>query len=468
MFTVGTNQIRPGPMYFFKVGPCTVGRLMLPPRLWFWWSIAHIYALNALIELPDTEDRYPSRTAGFGPSPPSEGSEAYLIPIEFLDAAEDTKGCSPIPRTSPTTQHFWDLIDEANTEGVPWIALVERGRCSFTDKVRAMQASGAIGVVVGDNVPGGALSKMMGSGNTSDIRIPSAFVMNWEYKDLKLEAMRRISWLLRSKALTTKTNPTQRSKNQSRTFSDRRYSRTIPLLHIILFQDQFVDLPVGDVILLLLVAPMLVLFLLYMIYRIRTGEDFEGFLANGPRISVQRDRPATRAMVESIPKKIYSVDEDQQFITDQDTCAICLDMFEDGDELRHLPCHHEFHSECIDPWLLLRKRTCPLCKADACPGHSAPHPSVTSPLISIPERRRLPHITPNYDYGDDMLVLTTVAYSPTPDQSESSTTRSTFSAHQIPIIGRFFRRAPDLSDIELARSGSPRSLRSTTDARIHI
>ncbi|KAI7820536.1 hypothetical protein BC939DRAFT_230813 [Gamsiella multidivaricata] len=30
-----------------------------------------------------------------------------------------------------------------------------------------------------------------------------------------------------------------------------------------------------------------------------------------------------------------------------DTCAICLDEFSEGDEIRTLPCHHEFHCECI-------------------------------------------------------------------------------------------------------------------------
>lgn len=42
-------------------------------------------------------------------------------------------------------------------------------------------------------------------------------------------------------------------------------------------------------------------------------------------------------------------------------CCICLCPYEDGVELRELPCNHHFHCSCIDKWLHINA-TCPLCK----------------------------------------------------------------------------------------------------------
>ncbi|MCO5611905.1 hypothetical protein L7F22_066164 [Adiantum nelumboides] len=42
-------------------------------------------------------------------------------------------------------------------------------------------------------------------------------------------------------------------------------------------------------------------------------------------------------------------------------CCICLSAYEDGVELRELPCGHHFHCACIDKWLRINA-TCPLCK----------------------------------------------------------------------------------------------------------
>jgi hypothetical protein len=41
-------------------------------------------------------------------------------------------------------------------------------------------------------------------------------------------------------------------------------------------------------------------------------------------------------------------------------CSICTDDFEQGQDIRVLPCSHKFHPECVDPWLLNVSGTCPL------------------------------------------------------------------------------------------------------------
>ncbi|XP_062074222.1 E3 ubiquitin-protein ligase At1g12760-like isoform X2 [Humulus lupulus] len=42
-------------------------------------------------------------------------------------------------------------------------------------------------------------------------------------------------------------------------------------------------------------------------------------------------------------------------------CCICLSSYDDGVELRQLPCGHHFHCSCVDKWLFINA-TCPLCK----------------------------------------------------------------------------------------------------------
>jgi hypothetical protein len=48
----------------------------------------------------------------------------------------------------------------------------------------------------------------------------------------------------------------------------------------------------------------------------------------------------------------------------RETCPICIVDFEEGDDLRLLPCEgkHRFHQECVDPWLLELSSSCPICR----------------------------------------------------------------------------------------------------------
>ncbi|XP_022932117.1 E3 ubiquitin-protein ligase RNF12-B-like isoform X1 [Cucurbita moschata] len=76
--------------------------------------------------------------------------------------------------------------------------------------------------------------------------------------------------------------------------------------------------------------------------------------------------PAPESVVDSFPlknheKKTNGGDEIEQ-------CYICLADYEDGDKIRVLPCHHEYHMSCVDKWLKEIHGVCPLCRGDVRAG----------------------------------------------------------------------------------------------------
>lgn len=68
--------------------------------------------------------------------------------------------------------------------------------------------------------------------------------------------------------------------------------------------------------------------------------------------------------LESDPMYSQNLPTAEQVPLSVEGCSICLVDFEDGDELRKLPCGHRFHRACIDRWLLKSSTTCPIDKSD--------------------------------------------------------------------------------------------------------
>ncbi|PAN08736.1 hypothetical protein PAHAL_1G433500 [Panicum hallii] len=79
-------------------------------------------------------------------------------------------------------------------------------------------------------------------------------------------------------------------------------------------------------------------------------------------VSVQ----APESVVNSLPCKSYRKLVTPQCSDDMEQCHICLTEYEDGEQIRTLPCKHEFHLQCVDKWLKEIHRVCPLCRGDVC------------------------------------------------------------------------------------------------------
>ncbi|KAJ2781815.1 hypothetical protein GGI15_003114 [Coemansia interrupta] len=225
---------------------------------------------------------------------------------------DNIDGCSPLAKH----------VDASES----WIILIERGGCGFVEKVRNMQASGAAAVLVGDpwyDLP----ITMYASGDTSDVHIPSSFVARSQYNGLR-QAARDAG----SKGLNIK-----------------------------LVRNEYYELPFLDVLFITILSPMLMMGFIYVLYRLRLRQH---------RL---RDLAPTD-FVNSLPVKTFYHSKYRE--GEPAECAICLDDFDDEDELRVLPCRHQYHVKCIDRWLTTRKKFCPICKQNVCPV------SESSPLLS--------------------------------------------------------------------------------------
>lgn len=97
------------------------------------------------------------------------------------------------------------------------------------------------------------------------------------------------------------------------------------------------------------------------------GQEMRGMGQNvaayqpGPYLTPAQ-REAVEALIQELPKfRLKAVP------TDCSECPICLEEFHVSDEVRGLPCAHNFHVECIDEWLRLNVK-CPRCRCSVFPN----------------------------------------------------------------------------------------------------
>jgi len=274
-----------------------------------------------------------------------------------LSVHYETNGCSgPFVRNWPQDK--------------PWIALIKRGDCTFSQKIQSAESLNASGVLIYDHESGSTgLQSMKVSPGLS---IPSVFTYNWKGKEIDRLIKEHGSIVLYVKKGSHCTSAfRQINRNNTMTPSQVLYctpedaweqfqtllSKHNPFWNLTSAYDTYgvserrssvLFVSVSFIVLMVISITWLVL---YYVQRFR-------YIHAKDRLERRLCSQAKRALA-IIPIITISKDNDE----DDDHCPVCLDVYKVGEIMRILPCNHRFHKACIDQWLM-DKRTCPMCKMD--------------------------------------------------------------------------------------------------------
>ncbi|CAB3384764.1 Hypothetical predicted protein [Cloeon dipterum] len=207
----------------------------------------------------------------------------------------------------------------------PWIALIRRGQCSYDQKVDNAFKSNASAVLIFNDRESPVLQKMRVSTHRD---ISAVFTYLWKGESLA-----------------------QRVDNGTRvmlsigvgSFCSRPYS-SINRTSVLFVSISFIVLMIIS----------LTWLVFYYVQRFR-------YIHAKDRLARRLCSAAKKALSKIPTKNIHS--EDKEIEGEGECCAICIEPYKVSDVIRILPCRHEFHKPCIDPWLL-EHRTCPMCKMD--------------------------------------------------------------------------------------------------------
>lgn len=217
--------------------------------------------------------------------------------------------------TEPETACSLDSLD--NVESLAGnIALIKRGDCDFIDKIKVAEAAQAKAAVIYNN-KGDDLYRMYSS-DDYEVTIPSVFVAESTGGHLK--------------GSTIALNSTGEY-----TFGGDHGVHSYFLFAMILFG---LSVTLGCTLAVTVVG--------YIFMRIRKA----------------RQRSECRNYVAKLKTRKFNCTPDNS----DEQCVICLENFEQDQVLKILPCKHEYHRDCIDPWLLKKSSLCPVCKQNIVKG----------------------------------------------------------------------------------------------------
>ncbi|XP_031224473.1 E3 ubiquitin-protein ligase RNF128 isoform X1 [Mastomys coucha] len=230
-------------------------------------------------------------------------------------------GVVGIPKSS--NYKACDYNTEFTNTDKPWIALIERGNCTFSEKIQTASRSHADAVVIYNSPETGNQTIQMANFGAGDI----VAIMIGNLKGTKiLQSIQKGIQVTMVIEVGKKHGPW--------------------VNHYSIF---FVSVSFF-----IITAATVGYFIFYSARRLRNARAQS---RKQRQLKADAKKAIGRLQLRTLKQG------DKEIGPDGDSCAVCIELYKPNDLVRILTCNHIFHKTCVDPWLL-EHRTCPMCKCD--------------------------------------------------------------------------------------------------------
>ncbi|NXE19058.1 RN128 ligase, partial [Ardeotis kori] len=232
-----------------------------------------------------------------------------------------TQGLVGIPKSA--SLKACDANTEFTVTEPPWIALIERGNCSFAEKINTATRRGATAAVI-YNTPGKDTDAVLMS------HLGAESIVAIMIGNLKgMEILRQIeSGMKVTMAIEV----------------GKKHGPWMNQYSIFFISMSFF----------IVTAATMGYFIFYSARRLR--------IARAQSRNQRQLKARAKKAIEQLQLRTLK-QGDKETGPDGDTCVVCIELYKPNEVVRILTCNHLFHKNCIDPWLL-EHRTCPMCKCD--------------------------------------------------------------------------------------------------------
>ncbi|NWS69444.1 RN128 ligase, partial [Crotophaga sulcirostris] len=216
---------------------------------------------------------------------------------------------------------------DANTQftvtKAPWIALIERGNCSFAEKIKVATTRGATAAVIYNEPDKGNRTVLMSHLGAESI----VAIMIGNLKGM--EILHRIQDGMKVTMIIE---------------VGKKHGPWMNQYSIFFISVSFF----------IVTAATMGYFIFYSARRLR--------IARAQSKNQRRLKARAKKAIEQLQLRTLK-QGDKETGPDGDCCVVCIEPYKPNEVVRILTCNHLFHKNCIDPWLL-EHRTCPMCKCD--------------------------------------------------------------------------------------------------------